>query len=575
MDKTVNPQINKTMTATLNIINNERSKCLGSVNRFLNDCNYMGLFLFLESSYPLIFNDSPLIRLALMELNILNSVLETKHEPNLRWDYIKNSIDEFLVYLSNFVNFNEIAEAFLTAISSEVIIKSQLLQYKIEEMKHIFSNFVDILLDKHKNLIELHLNTKSDFKVGNLKRIKDVTFNETFYCKKILWFPKEVMEFHNQFEKMIQSEESEQKELHSHFLKFKKAKQSAGITVGEFDLFACFLELKNTATQESYSLLQDDKSIKEEAVINEECHKNSIMDEDSDEGINSSDEEERSARINEQKSEKSEKAKEEEIMREDEFDEVSIKDEDKVDEEKEFQLNHNAQITSLEEKEETMKPFRPFKIIRGEMNEQSANNMTKPGNTNPKKMVKELIISKNLYFEFTKRENIDKTVMRKFRKFLILKAKKSKEEYPEFWRNFCIYSYIPPFRLENIEFKSFCTNYMLWVFSHHGGKELYASYIASHLDNLIGLFKNKYPHMQENELTKYLLDLGNVFSIDFMNNGKAPDIGMENNNYKADLSKVSNKEVLVSTQLLSLLSQYTANFKQLREKEMEINPEQG
>lgn len=130
---------------------------------------------------------------------------------------------------------------------------------------------------------------------------------------------------------------------------------------------------------------------------------------------------------------------------------------------------------------------------------------------------KDKICLKNVNFNFTKRENIDKTIMRKFRKFVYygIKSNFLRNNIDPFWKEFTSQKYLPPFRTEHIEFKSFSTSYMIWVFSHPDGIELYDLFINAKLDEIIHDFSRKYEIIQISELRDYLTNANRIFQSEF------------------------------------------------------------
>ena len=75
-----------------------------------------------------------------------------------------------------------------------------------------------------------------------------------------------------------------------------------------------------------------------------------------------------------------------------------------------------------------------------------------------------------------RRVNLCKKIVRKFRKYL---KKNLKEINYSFWTSFVRENYLPPFKKEEIEFKSFSQNYLNWLFIHQGGIELYSQFIRN------------------------------------------------------------------------------------------------
>lgn len=75
-----------------------------------------------------------------------------------------------------------------------------------------------------------------------------------------------------------------------------------------------------------------------------------------------------------------------------------------------------------------------------------------------------------------RRVNLCKKIVRKFRKYL--KSNKKDINY-SFWNAFCRENYLPPFKTEDFEFKSFSRIYLNWLFSHEGGVELYNEFVRN------------------------------------------------------------------------------------------------
>ena len=75
-----------------------------------------------------------------------------------------------------------------------------------------------------------------------------------------------------------------------------------------------------------------------------------------------------------------------------------------------------------------------------------------------------------------RRVNLCKKIVRKFKKYL---KKNIKEITYSFWTSFCRENYLPPFKKEEVEFKSFSQLYLNWLFSHQGGIELYNQFIRN------------------------------------------------------------------------------------------------
>jgi len=135
-------------------------------------------------------------------------------------------------------------------------------------------------------------------------------------------------------------------------------------------------------------------------------------------------------------------------------------------------------------------------------------------NTGLTKCVKDLIV------KFTKRENVDKKILRKFRKFL--KDTNKKGQLPElttFWGIFTHDNLLPPVDFnnvnlgENVSFKSFNTTYMMWLFSHDGGVPLYELFLNSKHEQIFAMFNDLVKSEQDEcELKNYIINFAHIYS---------------------------------------------------------------
>jgi len=101
---------------------------------------------------------------------------------------------------------------------------------------------------------------------------------------------------------------------------------------------------------------------------------------------------------------------------------------------------------------------------------------------------------KEYKFKQLKRENVDKKILRKFRKYLKTKSKDKKDneiknyiKNNEFWSEYIKENLMPPFKYEKekVSFKSFNTQYLCWFFEHKYSLELFNFFIKENYDNLI------------------------------------------------------------------------------------------
>jgi hypothetical protein len=95
-----------------------------------------------------------------------------------------------------------------------------------------------------------------------------------------------------------------------------------------------------------------------------------------------------------------------------------------------------------------------------------------------------------------KRENVDKKILRKFKKYLKAKSKEKEDneiknyiKNNDFWSEYIKQNLMPPFKYEKekekVSFKSFNTQYLCWFFEHKYSLELYNFFIKEKYDNLI------------------------------------------------------------------------------------------
>lgn len=154
------------------------------------------------------------------------------------------------------------------------------------------------------------------------------------------------------------------------------------------------------------------------------------------------------------------------------------------------------------------------------------NNRTNIATVKPEVKKVKLPFLKDFVIKFTKRENIDKAILRKFRKYIKEKSKKKlinfDEESSVFWKYFVFENLFPPMKyIENnevIEFKSFNTTYMMWLLSHKGSSDLYEIFLKENYQPLYQYFIKKFNIMlpeEKDQVSFYLCNLVKIFtSID-------------------------------------------------------------
>jgi len=128
--------------------------------------------------------------------------------------------------------------------------------------------------------------------------------------------------------------------------------------------------------------------------------------------------------------------------------------------------------------------------------------------------------------KFLKKENIDKKILRRFRNFVKIIYKADRESIdkldPTFWKNFTMFNLLPPMNyLDNklmIEFKSFNTKYMLWLFSKNGSVELYKEFANKSGEDILYCFIKAYDLGNKKEegiiskLRHYIFAIPDIYS---------------------------------------------------------------
>lgn len=124
------------------------------------------------------------------------------------------------------------------------------------------------------------------------------------------------------------------------------------------------------------------------------------------------------------------------------------------------------------------------------------------------------MIMKEFPFKVLKRENIDKKIMRKFRRYIALTKKQELriDEFSYMSRLFINNRLFPPLRFNGTIFKSFSSSYMAWIFTQAELIQLYKEYIGKEIDNLIKYFIKQYDANCDIEsLRGYLIDLPSTY----------------------------------------------------------------
>jgi len=127
-----------------------------------------------------------------------------------------------------------------------------------------------------------------------------------------------------------------------------------------------------------------------------------------------------------------------------------------------------------------------------------------------------------------------------------------------FWLHFIGDNLLPPmkYKEENIEFKSFNTNYMVWLLSHKGSVELYNFYVENQYAEILGIFTKKFniPDIEEyNQLTVYIKNLAQIFysSVDSGDEDMSIKIDTMTENYEEAASHTHNMQDMINSQMSS------------------------
>lgn len=119
-------------------------------------------------------------------------------------------------------------------------------------------------------------------------------------------------------------------------------------------------------------------------------------------------------------------------------------------------------------------------------------------------------------FKHLKKENIDKKILRKFRKYVALRLKQIDLKFvSRFVVDFSSSLMFPPFTYENKTFKSFNSSYLLWLFSNFELADFYEEYIDLSLGKLIEFLINTFKIVDKCEienLEKYLKVMAHIYS---------------------------------------------------------------
>lgn len=133
---------------------------------------------------------------------------------------------------------------------------------------------------------------------------------------------------------------------------------------------------------------------------------------------------------------------------------------------------------------------------------------------------------KNFRPKYTKRENIDKKIIRKFKIYLKHQYKRKIIDFEEtgidklFWIMFINGNIFPPMKFldtttnELVEFKSCNSNYLVWIFSKNSASVFYRQFVLYKFNDTFQEIKLDYNIKDPNELAQldyYIKNMDNVF----------------------------------------------------------------
>ena len=176
--------------------------------------------------------------------------------------------------------------------------------------------------------------------------------------------------------------------------------------------------------------------------------------------------------------------------------------------------------------------------------------------TNPKKRFRDIHpFLKTFNPKFLKKENIDKKIFRRFRKFVKSLYKKNKNlpvfiKNPLFWRKFYVKNLLPPVKIvlnhnrNLIEHKSFNTQYLIWLFNQQGTTELFEMFAKNELEFVINNFIEEYDLSESKEpgiiekIKQYIKYIPEIYG----EQNQSKEVILEENLQNFDINYPNNKD---------------------------------
>ena len=208
--------------------------------------------------------------------------------------------------------------------------------------------------------------------------------------------------------------------------------------------------------------------------------------------------------------------------------------------------------------------------------------------TNPKKRFRDIHPFLKIFNpKFLKKENIDKKIFRRFRKFVKALYKKDRNypiftKNPLFWQKFYTKNLLPPVKImlnhngHLIEHKSFNTQYLVWLFNQKGTSELFEMFIKDESENVVNnfiyeynLIKSKEPNIIE-KLKQYIKYIPEIYSSNEENDKTI----LEESKEKGESNYLMNKDEddLESIESSNSSNPFNLKFDEIERKNFKENP---
>lgn len=180
---------------------------------------------------------------------------------------------------------------------------------------------------------------------------------------------------------------------------------------------------------------------------------------------------------------------------------------------------------------------------------------------------------KNYNFRYTKRENIDKKVLRKFRKYLKESVKKKLmklEERHDFLKIFIKKNLFPPFEYNEYEFKSFNTKYLMWLFSQPYFSITFNSFIDNTGLRLIQFLYSTFDiRLLEDKLhlKNYVLNFSSFYVNENIFNNRKTSTDIRINDSKLDTQTNDSKNINKNNEINEMIGEDDLTTEKVKDKE--------